>query len=47
VIAVIVGQEILGLKTVLGGLLMVVAMLVVEWPTKSYKELPVQPRLLD
>lgn len=47
VIAVIVGQEVLGLKTVLGGLVMVIAMLVVEWPTKSYKELPVQPRLLD
>jgi drug/metabolite transporter (DMT)-like permease len=47
VIAVLVGQEILGLKTVLGGALMVAAMLVVEWPTKSSKELPVQPRLLD
>lgn len=47
VIAVIVGQEILGLKTVLGGAIMVAAMLVVEWPTKSSKELPVQPRLLD
>jgi drug/metabolite transporter (DMT)-like permease len=47
VIAVIVGQEVLGLKTVLGGAIMVAAMLVVEWPTKSSKELPVQPRLLD
>lgn len=47
VIAVIVGQEILGLKTVLGGAIMVAAMLVVEWPTKSSKSLPVQPRLLD
>ena len=47
VIAVLLGQEILGLKSVLGGALMVAAMLVVEWPTKSSKELPVQPRLLD
>jgi drug/metabolite transporter (DMT)-like permease len=47
VIAVLVGQEVLGLKTVLGGALMVAAMLVVEWPTKSSKGLPVQPRLLD
>jgi len=47
VIAVLVGQEVLGLKTVLGGALMVAAMLVVEWPTKSAKDLPVQPRLLD
>lgn len=47
VIAVLVGQEILGFKTVMGGLIMVAAMLIVEWPTKSSKELPVQPRLLD
>lgn len=47
VIAVIVGQEVLGLKTVLGGVIMVFAMLVVEWPTKASKALPVQPRLLD
>lgn len=47
VIAVLVGQEVLGLKTVLGGAVMVAAMLVVEWPTKSSKDLPVQPRLLD
>jgi drug/metabolite transporter (DMT)-like permease len=47
VIAVLVGQEVLGLKTVLGGALMVAAMLVVEWPSKSSKDLPVQPRLLD
>ncbi len=47
VIAVLVGQEVLGLKTVLGGALMVAAMLVVEWPTKASKDLPVQPRLLD
>jgi drug/metabolite transporter (DMT)-like permease len=47
VIAVLVGQEVLGFKTVMGGLIMVTAMLIVEWPTKSSKELPVQPRLLD
>ena len=47
VIAVLVGQEVLGLKTVLGGLIMVAAMLTVEWPTKASKILPVQPRLLD
>lgn len=47
VIAVVVGQEVLGLKTIIGGVIMVAAMLVVEWPTKLSKELPVQPRLLD
>lgn len=45
VIAVLVGQEVLGLKTVLGGVVMVAAMLVVEWPSKE--ALPVQPRLID
>lgn len=33
-IAVMVGQEVLTLKTLLGGALMVVAMLVVEWPSR-------------
>ena len=47
VIAVLVGQEVLGFKTVLGGAIMVAAMLVVEWPTKASKELPIQPRLVD
>ena len=47
VIAVLVGQEVLGFKTVMGGLIMVTAMLIVEWPTKSSRALPVQPRLLD
>jgi drug/metabolite transporter (DMT)-like permease len=32
--AVLVGQEVLSPKTIFGGLLMVAAMLVVEWPTK-------------
>lgn len=45
VIAVLVGQEVLGFKTVLGGVIMVIAMLIVEWPSKE--ALPVQPRLLD
>jgi len=34
-LAVGVGQEVLALKTIIGGAVMVVAMLVVEWPTRS------------
>lgn len=37
VIAVAVGQEVLALRTVLGGALMVVAMVIVEWPDKKSK----------
>jgi drug/metabolite transporter (DMT)-like permease len=37
VIAVAVGQETLALRTILGGALMVVAMLIVEWPDKKSK----------
>jgi drug/metabolite transporter (DMT)-like permease len=33
-IAVAVGQEVLATQTVIGGALMVVAMLVIEWPEK-------------
>ncbi len=44
-IAVIVGQEVLGFKTIIGGAIMIAAMLIVEWPSKE--ALPVQPRLLD
>ena len=35
IIAVMVGQEELSLKTIVGGLLMIASMLVVEWPTKN------------
>jgi drug/metabolite transporter (DMT)-like permease len=35
VIAVAVGQEVLKLKTVLGGLIMIAAMLLVEWPSRK------------
>lgn len=35
VIAVAVGQETLALRTIIGGALMVVAMLIVEWPSKK------------
>ena len=45
VIAVMAGQEVLGLRTVIGGAAMIAAMLIVEWPSKQ--PLPVQPRLLD
>jgi len=38
-IAVMVGQEVLTLKTLLGGALMVVAMLVVEWPSRRSRAL--------
>jgi drug/metabolite transporter (DMT)-like permease len=34
-IAVAIGQEVLQTKTIIGGALMLVAMLVVEWPTKA------------
>jgi drug/metabolite transporter (DMT)-like permease len=37
VIAVAVGQETLAMRTILGGALMVVAMLIVEWPDKKSK----------
>lgn len=36
--AVMLGQEVLSLRTVIGGSLMVVAMFVVEWPTKGKNE---------
>ncbi|MEY4647753.1 MAG: hypothetical protein RL009_169 [Actinomycetota bacterium] len=36
--AVMLGQEVLSIRTILGGSLMVVAMLVVEWPTKPGSE---------
>ncbi|MFY9304592.1 MAG: DMT family transporter [Rhodoluna sp.] len=37
VIAVAVGQEVLALRVVIGGALMVLAMLIVEWPDKEKK----------
>lgn len=43
VISVAVGQETLALRTVLGGALMVVAMLVVEWPDRKSKSPLEQP----
>ena len=42
VISVAVGQEVLSLQTVLGGALMVGAMLLVEWPSKR-RGLPAEP----
>jgi drug/metabolite transporter (DMT)-like permease len=38
IIAVAVGQEELGLKTLIGGALMTAAMLIVEWPSKNKDE---------
>ena len=38
IIAVAVGQEELGLKTLIGGVLMTAAMLIVEWPSKNKDE---------
>ena len=40
-IAVMVGQETLSVKTILGGALIVVAMFVVEWPSKGVENPPV------
>jgi drug/metabolite transporter (DMT)-like permease len=37
IVAVAVGQEVLALKTVVGGALIVLAMFVVEWPTRKPK----------
>jgi drug/metabolite transporter (DMT)-like permease len=34
-IAVAVGQEVLELRTILGGLIMIAAMLLVEWPSRK------------
>lgn len=46
-IAVLIGQESLAFKTVIGGAIMIAAMLIVEWPTKEVREELIQPRLLD
>jgi drug/metabolite transporter (DMT)-like permease len=35
VIAIAVGQEVLQFKTILGGLIMIAAMLLVEWPSRK------------
>lgn len=40
VISVAVGQETLALRTVFGGGLMVIAMLIVEWPSRKSKDSP-------
>ena len=36
-IAVAVGQEVLELRTILGGLIMIAAMLLVEWPSRKQR----------
>jgi drug/metabolite transporter (DMT)-like permease len=38
-ISVAVGQEVLQLKTILGGLIMIAAMLLVEWPSRKPSEI--------
>jgi drug/metabolite transporter (DMT)-like permease len=43
--AVAVGQEVLQLQTIVGGALMVVAMLIVEWPSRKSKPGEVTPGL--
>jgi len=43
VIAVAVGQEVLSARTIMGGVLIVVAMLIVEWPDKKTKSPLDQP----
>jgi drug/metabolite transporter (DMT)-like permease len=43
VIAVAVGQEVLSARTIIGGVLIVVAMLIVEWPDKKSKSPLDQP----
>lgn len=43
--AVATGQEVLQFKTIFGGALMVVAMLIVEWPSKRNREEEITPGL--
>ena len=44
VIAVAVGQEVLSLKTIIGGAIMIAAMLLVEWPSRNKNQLvPIEP----
>jgi drug/metabolite transporter (DMT)-like permease len=43
--AVATGQEVLQLRTILGGALMVAAMLIVEWPTRKSKSGDITPGL--
>ena len=43
--AVALGQEVLSIRTVIGGLLMVIAMLIVEWPSRNDKNQTVTPGL--
>lgn len=45
IIAVAVGQEVLSLKTIIGGAIMVAAMLVVEWPDPKNRQklVPLEP----
>ena len=44
VIAVAVGQEVLSLKTIIGGAIMIAAMLLVEWPSRNKEQLiPIEP----
>lgn len=43
VIAVAVGQEVLAVRTIIGGVLIVIAMLIVEWPDKKSKSPLDQP----
>jgi drug/metabolite transporter (DMT)-like permease len=45
IFAVATGQEVLQLRTILGGALMVVAMLIVEWPTRKSKTDEITPGL--
>ena len=43
--AVALGQEVLSIRTVIGGSLMVIAMLIVEWPSRNEKNQTVTPGL--
>jgi drug/metabolite transporter (DMT)-like permease len=42
-IAVMVGQEELLLKTIVGGALMIASMLVAEWPSRKNSRVPLEP----
>ena len=47
VVAVAAHQETLQVRTIIGGVCMVAAMLIAEWPSKSGQDLAVRPQLID
>lgn len=46
-VAVLAGQEQLELRTLVGGSIMVLAMLIAEWPSSANRDIAVKPQLID